>query len=1000
LQARQDRAQTIARPAGWNRGDGLEHSLFGFIWKHSRRDQIVLLIATISLFPLLYLSLELPKRIINDAIGAETDPVTVYGTQVDQVTFLMVLCVLFLVTVTVHGLLKMRVNTMQGIMAERLLRRLRFTLIARIMRFPSEFLDRTSEGELVSMVTAETEPMGGLMGDAIAQPVLQAGQMLTILLFLFSQSFAFGMAAIAFIPLQAWLIPRLQRRVNRLNKKRTIEVRALAGEIGTSAVGAPTLRTNGGWGQMQSVVSDRLSRLVAIRFQIYQKKFFMKFVNNFISQLTPFFFYAVGGYLVIRGDISIGALVAALAAFKDLSGPWKELLTYYNVAAEMGQRWELLSERFTPEGIIAGDLFEGDPEDGPSLAGDIVLRGLDMRNAAGDMVLSGASATLPAGRTVHVLAPAEEDRRALAGLLQRELKPLFGSITVAGHPLEALHQKTIFQRIGFASSRPVVFDGSFLDNLMLPLHRLPPPDAPLALAEIAAHTGERADHLRAWWFELITGLQIADPLFERGLGLRLPDRADTALAGDLPRVREKVAEAIGAANLGDNVRLFRADAYNPALPVAENILFAISRDRMTAERVAEQQDFLALLTRLDLDDPLNDLAFTLIDTLLNIFGEDGDGHPLFRKLDLEQETYHHVTALLSRRAMVTLTDTDRAHLMAVLFAISSEKLGIDFEPEVTERILHMRATHGAALRDSLGAAITTLDPVLPIPGLPVLENAVFGMVVARTPAEEQALRGVVAEVLREAGAMRPVLDLILDLPVVRTSGNLPAQLSEALAVCRASVKRPDLLILDEPLASFDSSVRAALPANLRSLLPEATILSLRATEQGADTADVQLRLQNGQLVATGEAAVAGEGNAVRAELGRKLRVLEGAPLFSGLERKQQRLLAFGSRWYNAKAGDYVFRQDDDPDSGVFLIASGTAELIRRGADGTEEVVATVGPGALVGELGLIRQVPRALDMRAAEDMTCLNIGEEEFMAVVQNDAATAYRVLQVVAGYV
>ena len=34
------------------------------------------------------------------------------------------------------------------------------------------------------MVTSEAEPMGGLMGDAVAQPVFQLGQMLIIVIFL------------------------------------------------------------------------------------------------------------------------------------------------------------------------------------------------------------------------------------------------------------------------------------------------------------------------------------------------------------------------------------------------------------------------------------------------------------------------------------------------------------------------------------------------------------------------------------------------------------------------------------------------------------------------------------------------------------------------------------------------------------------------------------------------------------------------------------------------
>jgi len=205
------------------------------------------LIVTLLLFPPLYLTLELPKRIINDAIGAASDQINFFGIALDQVTFLMCLCMLFLLAVLMHGMMKMRINTMKGVLSERMLRRLRYQLITRLFRFPKPFYQRTSQAEIVSMVTGESEPLGGMMGDAISQPIMQAGQMLTILVFLFLQSFWFGLAAIAMIPFQAWLIPMLQRQVNVLNKKRVRELRKLAGEIGETAAGSTTLRTSGGY---------------------------------------------------------------------------------------------------------------------------------------------------------------------------------------------------------------------------------------------------------------------------------------------------------------------------------------------------------------------------------------------------------------------------------------------------------------------------------------------------------------------------------------------------------------------------------------------------------------------------------------------------------------------------------------------------------------------------------------------------------------------------------
>ena len=239
----------------------MEPSLFSFIWKYSRREQLFLLAFTVFTFPFLYATLELPKRIINDAIGATGSVVTVFDVEMTQVQFLLGLCFAYLGSVLVHGLLKMRLNTMKGILAERLLRRFRFQLVSRMMRFPRSYFQNTSQGELVSMVTSEAEPMGGLMGDAVAQPVFQAGQMLIIVTFLFMQSIWFGLAGIALIPLQAWLIPLLQRQINLLNKERIGEVRLFAAEIGETAAGITDLRTNGGWRFRLAHFTDRLGRL-------------------------------------------------------------------------------------------------------------------------------------------------------------------------------------------------------------------------------------------------------------------------------------------------------------------------------------------------------------------------------------------------------------------------------------------------------------------------------------------------------------------------------------------------------------------------------------------------------------------------------------------------------------------------------------------------------------------------------------------------------------------
>ncbi len=60
--------------------------------------------------------------------------------------------------------------------------------------------------------------------------------------------------------------------------------------------------------------------------------------------LTPFFFYTIGGYLVIEGKLSIGALVASLASYKDLASSIREMFAYYQSYQDASVRYHEIYE--------------------------------------------------------------------------------------------------------------------------------------------------------------------------------------------------------------------------------------------------------------------------------------------------------------------------------------------------------------------------------------------------------------------------------------------------------------------------------------------------------------------------------------------------------------------------------------------------------------------------------------------------------------------------------
>lgn len=1001
----------------------MEKSIFQFIWKYSKKNQLTLLLITLLTFPILYITLELPKRIINDAISGSGEGVVILGVSLSQVEFLMVLCAGFLLAVLANGLLKMRLNTMKGVLAERLLRRFRYQLLTRILKFPRPFFRKTSQGELVSMVTAEAEPLGGIMGDMLSQPILQAGQMITILVFLFAQSVWFGLAAIALIPLQAWIIPILQRQINLLNKTRIQEVRKLAADIGETAAGVSDLRTNGGLRYRLSLFSNRLGNLYNIRFEIYQKKFFMKFLNNFINQLTPFFFYSVGGYLAIKGHITVGALVAALAAFKDMSSPWKELLAYYNTTQDVALRWEAVTEKFAPSPLVDDNLFEGTPDSVLSLKGDIEISDVTVRDEEGQTVLEDLNLVIPQGARVAVKTDSETAALAFADLLTREVIPQRGSVKIAGHELNSIHQVNLANRIGYAHSNPHIMQGTLGENILLPFKNKPLNDFDDAIdvddfkvkAEQSGNSVDPFDtdwidptvaglqsseEIKDWWFELVQAMGSDDFMVRRALRSTLAFNQHENLTQEIVRLRPEIAKRLAAAGLDDVVYVYHPDKYNPISPLGSNLLFAMPTRILTQLSLSQETDFVKILKEQGLAEELMQLSASLIESLTSTFGKDGTDHPLFRRLNLEEELYHRLGDIISKRREVgdsELPEDDAALLLTVPFAFSAEQMGPAFTEELKHRVLEIRKSSAAEMVQRLDGLFQTIDAEKYIPVMTVLGNAIFGRISGMAGAKESLIEDIVVDVLTENGLRRLAAESIYDLVTSSGGDNLPAVFKERVAFSRAGIKKPDILILANSLASHDSETRNMMRERISKIMPDTTKIFIENRIASPQNYDLYIEITNGRIDGAKKQDVSDEGDGSK-DLNRKIEEIAKTELFGQLDVKQQRLLAFGAQWYKAETGHGIFQKDEKADA-AYLCISGKAGLYWTTDDGERRLVAEIEPGRLIGDLSVILNERRPLDLIAMEESVFLRIGETELMAVIENDALVATSLMRSVAGH-
>ena len=1007
----------------------MSKNFLSYVWTYSARQQIVILILTAVSFPLLYMTLELPKQIINDAIGGDRFPYEILGISFDQIEYLVFLCLAYLFFVLAGGLLKMRTNTYKGVTGERLLRRLRYQLIQRIMRFPLPYFRQTSQGSLISMVTAETEAVGAMMGEALARPVFAAGQMLTILTFLFVQSIWLGLAAIAMIPIQAWIVPRLQRKINRLNKKRIIRVRTLSEHIGETVNGADDLRVNGGVMYSLALFSWRFGDIFNIRLEIYKRKFFLKFLNNTLNQVTPFFLLLIGGYLVIIGQLTVGALAAALASYKDLLGPWRELLAYYSQIQDTSLRYRTITEQFDPPDMIDESLFFDQSDEIPSLRGPVVLKDATITDQFGTPVLTNMNAEFPAGGMIAIRSQSASVRQAFARTLSRSVMPSSGGVSVGGRNLAELHQSMITARIGVVSAEPVIFNGTIEQNAQMSLFRRPglddvvsddieafvreaekvgnsvnPVDASWIDSSIAGVEDEAA--LRDWWAHIIGEIGFEPFLMRRSLRSTMDSSVHPELAEKLAGLRRVVIERLRKEKLDAHVRHFDFDEFNPSLTAIENALYAIRRSAAQTPGERIDPDVWKLIERMGVAEYHTRWSYDLLETIVQTFSGIGTDHPMFRRLvDITPESFDELKLIHRKKQRgETLTGDDNALVRTLPLSITADQLGDAFPSELRQFVMNARKNAAVDLQ-KLSAGY--YDPIRRrhyIDALPMLENIVYGRIAWSAQAEAERIQALVVDELERAGLARDVLLLVGDLETGFSGSKIDPVAFERIAFVRAAIKRPDVLIMDRPFANAPPEIRQALRKNLRALLPDTTIIQLEADLPKGQFFDKTYEIRDGRLVDldvaesatpfdTGERAGSATG-----DLMQKLRVLSQVELLSQLKRSQLRLLAYGATWMKANAGDYIFRSGDRPDA-AYVLVRGTGELRWPTAHEGEDPITEIEPGRLIGDLAVILNEPRTLDMIATSDVVGLKIGNQVLNDVINNDAEVAASLLRTVSGH-
>jgi CRP-like cAMP-binding protein len=91
-------------------------------------------------------------------------------------------------------------------------------------------------------------------------------------------------------------------------------------------------------------------------------------------------------------------------------------------------------------------------------------------------------------------------------------------------------------------------------------------------------------------------------------------------------------------------------------------------------------------------------------------------------------------------------------------------------------------------------------------------------------------------------------------------------------------------------------------------------------------------------------------------------------------------------------GSVIIREGEFSDS-VFLIGTGSVQVVLQGKDGYEINISTLGKGEFFGEMAPVERIPRSATVIARENTTLLEVNGEKFCDIMRENPIIAFNVL-------
>ena len=347
---------------------------------------------------------------------------------------------------------------------------LRKRMSEKLDRLPLKYFDRVTYGEVQSRMINDVETINQTLTASITQMITAVITIVGILAMMLSISLTMTLAAMVVIPASLIIIKLVVGKSQKHFRSQQEYLGKVNGHVEEMFSGHDIVKAFNREEISGASFSEYNGKLCE---SAWKSQFFsglMMPLTQLVGNLAYVMVCFLGGYLALKGRISIGQIQAFIQYVRSFNQPMQQVANIVNqlqsTAAAAERVFELLEEEEEAD-AAAGDSGAGasDYDPTPDVDGDVAFRNVSFGYLPDEPIIKNFSFEAKAGQRVAIVGPTGAGKTTLVKLLMRYYELGGGEIFVDGRDIRSMTRHELRSRFGMVLQDTWLNSNSIMDNI-------------------------------------------------------------------------------------------------------------------------------------------------------------------------------------------------------------------------------------------------------------------------------------------------------------------------------------------------------------------------------------------------------------------------------------------------------------------------------------------------------------------------------------------------------